>query len=424
MANMKVKVGVFGGARGQSMLDVMARHPDAELVAVCEANATLRTKCEEMASRRGATITSYAEFDDFLQHDMDAVVLANFATEHAPYAVRLLDSGRHVCSEVLAVQTMAEAVQLVEAVERSGKVYTFAENYCYFNTTQEMQRLYRQGDIGELLHAEGEYVHDCESIWAPITGGKPDHWRNWVPATFYCTHSIGPILTITGERPTRVVAFETPNINCRHFGRRGSDGAMIVCQMSNGGMAKFLPWSNFKRLPEAVWYAVYGTKGMMETDRWGQTTNRLNIYREGVGPVQTEVSYSPQFPLQSELSRLIGGHGGSDFYTMNFFLDAILDRPGKEYAIDVYQALDMTLPGTLGYRSIMEGNIPLEIPDFHRTDVREQYRHDHWCVDPRFAAPGQPGDSSSFGPVAIDPEVYEKQAVEYQRFLEQHVTQY
>ena len=108
---------------------------------------------------------------------------------------------------MLACQNLAEAVALVEAVERSRKVYTYAENYCYFRGTLEMQRLYRRGDIGEFLHGEGEYVHDCEGIWPAITRGERSHWRNWIPATFYCTHSIGPILTITGTRPTRVTAY-------------------------------------------------------------------------------------------------------------------------------------------------------------------------------------------------------------------------
>ena len=54
---------------------------------------------------------NYENFEDFFLHDMDAVVLANYATEHAPFAVRLLDSGRHVLSEVLPCETMAQAVE-------------------------------------------------------------------------------------------------------------------------------------------------------------------------------------------------------------------------------------------------------------------------------------------------------------------------
>ena len=208
----KIKVGVFGAFRGMTMINVLSRHPDAELVAICDRYEPALERCKKVEAETNAHITYYTDFDAFFQHDMDAVVLANYANEHAPYAIRLLNSGRHVCSEVLPVETMAQAVQLVEAVENSGKIYTYAENYCYFSATQEMKRLYHQGLIGEFMHGEGEYVHDCESIWPGITYGDPDHWRNRLYSCYYCTHSLGPIITITGTRPVRVVGFETPNV--------------------------------------------------------------------------------------------------------------------------------------------------------------------------------------------------------------------
>ncbi|MCL4506759.1 MAG: Gfo/Idh/MocA family oxidoreductase [Chloroflexi bacterium] len=411
----KVRVGVFGGRRGGTMIDVMSRHPDAQLVAICDFDPAALQQARILAEKNGSQVSLYQDFDQFINHDMDAVVLANYATEHAPYAVRLLDSGRHVTSEVLACQTLAEAVALVEAVERSGKVYTYAENYCYFRGTMEMQRLFRQGDLGEFLHGEGEYVHDCESIWVDITRGQRDHWRNWIPATYYCTHAIGPILTITGARPTRVSAYETPNVNKRRFGCRSGDGSVIVCQMDNGATAKFLPWANFKRHPESIWYAVYGSKGMMETDRWGATFNRLNVFIEDDSGAVMERSYHPKPRLETDLARSIGGHGGSDFFTMHFFLDSILDRPGKEYAIDVYQALDMTLPGILGYRSIWEGNIPMVVPDLRNAALRDKYRGDRWCCDPKMRDESQPTASCSHGAVEIPESIYEHQAVSVKR---------
>ena len=33
----KLRIGVFGGARGNSMIQVLLHHPEAELVAVCDA---------------------------------------------------------------------------------------------------------------------------------------------------------------------------------------------------------------------------------------------------------------------------------------------------------------------------------------------------------------------------------------------------
>jgi len=411
----KIRVGVFGARRGACMVSVMSQHPEAELAAICDYSGPALKNCAALAKKNDVRVTGYRDFDKFLEHDFDAVVLANYATEHAPYAVRALNSGRHVVSEVTACQNPAEAVELVEAVEKSRKIYAYAENYCYFRGTLEMQRLYKAGEIGEFLHAEGEYVHDCESIWADITGGQRNHWRNFCPATFYCTHSIGPIVTITGTRPVRVTAYETPNVNKRRFGCRSADGAVILCQMSNGGTMKALPWSNFKRHPESVWYCVYGTKGMMETDRWESTFDRVHVYRENHPLHEQDFSYKPAFPLSTKLSGQIGGHGGSDFYTMHYFLQKILGRPDGENTIDVYHALDMTLPGLLGYRSIANGNIPIDIPDFRNKAIRAKYRNDRWCCDPKLAGPGQPKYGWSGGEVRVPESVYRKQRKECPR---------
>jgi len=407
----KIKVGVFGGGRGQIMVEVLAKHPDAELVAVCDKYQPLLDECRRKADEAGVHVECYDEFDRFFEHDMDAVVLANYATEHAPYAIRLLDSGRHVTSEIMAAATMGEAVDLVEAVERSGKVYTYAENYCYFRGTQEMQRLYRSGALGRFMHGEGEYIHDCGPYWGEIAYGERDHWRNWMPSTYYCTHALGPLVTITGSRPVRVTGYETPNVLRRTYGCLSSDAALVACQMDNGAIAKFIPSAGVKREPAAIWFAVYGTKGSCETDRWGDGTDRVHLYIEGEGEMK---SYKPDFPLETELSKTIGGHGGSDFYTMHFFLESILDRPGKENAIDVYTALDMTLPGILAYRSVCNGNQPYDVPDMRDKAQREKWRGDDWSADPAKAGPGQPWPSSD-ETVDVPDELYVKQAEEYQK---------
>ena len=372
----KVKVGVFGAARGMTMINVMARHPDAELVAICDKYEPLLKKCRKVADETGSQIVCYRNFDEFMQHDMDAVVLANYANEHAPFAIRLLLSGRHVVSEVLPVETPAQAVELVEAVERSGKIYAYAENYCYFSATQEMKRLYRLGEIGEFMHGEGEYVHDCESIWPSITYGDKDHWRNNMSSTFYCTHSFGPIIAITGTRPIRVVGFETPNVeNMARLGYRGGTSGMIIAQMSNGATVKSLH-GHLKREPGSIWYSVYGRKGMMESDRWGDGIGKVFVYREGNDLTGTEIGYRPKQRINTELAKLTAGHGGSDFYTMHYFLEKILGRPDGQESIDVYQAIDMGLPGLLAYRSILAGNAPMEVPDFRDRSIREKYRDD------------------------------------------------
>ena len=128
MMKEKLKVGVFGGGRGLTMMNVLLDHPDARLVAVCDKYQPSLDKVSQMAKEKNADVATYTNFDDFIRHDMDAVVLANYAHEHALYAVKCLDAGKHVLSEVLPCGTIAQGVALIEAVEKSGLVYAYAEN--------------------------------------------------------------------------------------------------------------------------------------------------------------------------------------------------------------------------------------------------------------------------------------------------------
>lgn len=159
----KVKIGVLGAYRGSSMINYCKRADNAEVVAICD--KTPEAIEAQKKEAEGLNITFYDNFEDFIKHDMDAVVLANYANEHAPFAIKAMKCGKHVFSEVVPVQTMKEAVELIEAVEETGMLYAYGENYCYMSAPYEMKKLYRQDKIGEFEYGECEYIHNCESIW-------------------------------------------------------------------------------------------------------------------------------------------------------------------------------------------------------------------------------------------------------------------
>ena len=373
----KIKIGVFGAHRGMTMIHQLIGNPYAELVAVCDKYRPVLDQCAKLADEVGIKIELYERFDDFFNCDMEAVVMANYAHEHSKFAIGLLESGRHIMSEVLTCANLAEAVLLVETVEKTGMVYSYAENYSYFNTTYEMRQLYRRGDIGELMHAEGEYIHDCSSIWPQITYGERDHWRNRGYSTFYCTHSLGPVLFATGLRPVRVVGVETRNMPfMRKLGVNAAVCGMEIVILENQAMVKSIH-GGLKREPGSINYQLYGTKGSMETDRW--EGGQLHVYREGERNCQGEhVKYHPEFTIKDAAS---AGHGGSDFFTTHYFIKNILgDENAKANCIDVYQAIDMCIPGILAYRSIVNGNTPQEIPNLRNKSERDTYRHDTFCT--------------------------------------------
>ncbi len=403
----KVRVGVLGAGRGAYVGHLFDLHPHAVVVALCDSSPERLNAGRQRLPNLEAT---YADFDAFLGHRMEVVIMANDATAHAPYAIKALEAGKHVLSEVMACKTLAEAVALVRAVERARTIYSFGENCCTMRQVLEMKRLYRAGELGEYLYGECEYIHDCTAIWPHLTYGDPNHWRNWIPATIYCSHSLGPILDITGTRPVHCVGLTTPNRLGRLVGRRGDDLGVVLCQMDNGAVTKVLLGLALRREPALHWYSLYGTRGQVENDR-GLNEELLHVYLEQDRAAMYGRSYVPRFSQEPEWARGASGHGGADEYMVEAFMKAVLEEGPAP--IDVYLGLDMTLPGILGFRSAYEGNIPLEMPDLRDESTRRRYEHDHWSPDPADAGPGQPKSSSAHGIVETPPEVYEEQRRRY-----------
>lgn len=402
----KVRIGVLGGYRGTSMINYCKIANNAEVVAICD-NAP-HVLAEQKARTAGLPITFYDNFEDFLKHDMDAVVLANFATEHAPFAIRAMHAGKHVFSEVLPVQTMKEAVELVEAVEETGMVYAYGENYCYMPAPHEMKKLYQAGKIGQLEYAECEYIGSYEPIWHSISYGDKNHWRNQMYSTFYCTHSIGPIVHATGLRPVSVIGFESGrNEQPRRNGAKGAQYGITMMTMENGAVVKSI--NGCFLYEHSIWYSMYGSQGILESARdIAQQGGTQHIYvktdeYDGEHTDRPAKSYDP-IGENAEASAAFG-HGGSDFYSMYNFVERILGDENAD-TIDVYEALDMFLPGMFAFRSILNNGQRMEIPDLRDKSIRDKWRNDTACVDPKVAG-DQLLPTCASGTPQIDDSVYE-----------------
>lgn len=374
--NKKVKIGVFGAGRGMVLLRILAEHPDAEVTAVCDINEEYLKTCSRIAVETDSNLALYSDFDKFFEHEMDAVVLANYANDHAPYAIKFLLSGRHVLSELMPVTSLGQAVSLVESVEKSGKVYAYGENCCFYPATMEMKRLYENSEIGEFLYGEGEYIHDCEPYWPLLTNGQKDHWRNWMFSSFYCSHSLGPIIYVTGKRPVKVTGFEAPPTEAMmKLGYNSGISATEMVQMDNGAIVKSLH-GGLRREPYLHYFSVYGTEGSVETDRWHEGEDWVHLFKRGMNFTDMELDYRAKFPDKIDLLEKVKDHGGSDIFIIHYFIEKLIGKPGGENCIDIYKALDMSLSGLLAHKSICNGNATYDVPDFRNREIREVFRNE------------------------------------------------
>lgn len=401
----KLKIGLFGIGRGSVLCRFCDDVDNVELVAICD-------KWEEGLERLSKKLNNdriayYTDFDEFLKHDMDAVFLANYATEHAPFAIKAMEAGKDVLSEVLPVQTMSEAVRLIECYEKTGRKYCFAENNCYMGATLEMKKIFESGRIGEFEYGEGEYLHNCESDWANITYGDRNHWRNRMSAFFYCTHSVGPLIHISGLMPKKVTGFECPfNSRMARMGAMGGHTAVEMVTLENGAVFKSAHGVGCSKC--STWYTVYGTKGRVESAREAANqsgTSRIYVELddyEGAnnGEIKTYIPEQTQLEVCEHY-----GHGGSDYFCFKNAIDYFLGDEDADI-VDLYESVNMWMCGFFGYISVLSGGIPMDIPDLHNPDVREKFRNDNRCTDPNVAG-DQLLPSNSKGNPDIPDAVYE-----------------
>ena len=382
-----IRVGVVGVGRGQTFMRA-ARAAGLELAAICD---TWEEKLKNVGEQ--LNVATYTDYDEFLSHDMDAVVLANYFHEHAPFAIKAFEADKHVISECAACHTLGEGVALARAFEKSGKIYMFAENYPYMAYNQEMRRLYKAGEVGEFKYGEGEYVHPDPAEVKLARSCGFNHWRNWIPATYYCTHSIAPVMFITDTRPLKVNGFVVPydftDPTQTMHAKRTDTCAVIICRMDNGAVMKSLHGAlrghgNYTR--------IHGNKGLMENCRHGDKS-RLRVWREPWEKDDgepTEIVYKPDFPIHH--SRAVSaGHGGGDFFTNYHFAEAIRTR--EQPYLDVYRGIEMSVLGILAWRSALNDSAPVEVPDFRDESVRKRHEDDDWSPAPNHKREGQPPTS-------------------------------
>ncbi len=374
----KIKIGIFGAGRGASVGKNLIL-AGAEIVALCDHNAD---RFEGAFKKIGKDFVLYSDFDQFIVHDMDAVVIGNDFPDHARFAIRCLERGIHVLSECTAAGTLAECVALVRAAEKSSAVYMLAENYPSMIFNREMQKICREGTLGKILYAEGEYNHpgDPNDIKFKKTYNyKFDHWRNYNPRSYYLTHSLGPLMAATKATPKRVTAYavfaptegDVPNASYV-----GDQAAVIMTQNDDGSIYKFTGCSAFGAHHNA--YRICGTEGQVENIRGMDPPKvmlRYNSWSKPEGMEENNI-IDPSWNDPDEEIIKQTGHGGGDYIVARDFLNCIRENRQPEMPNDVYSAVTMSAVAIFAHRSVIAGGANYDLPDFRLEEDRVKYEND------------------------------------------------
>lgn len=361
-----------------------------EITALCDFN---KERCAAAVERFGNTAAIFDSFDEFIEQDLDAVVLANYFTDHAPYAVRCFKKGISVYSECISNVTMAQGVELIREFEKSDCVYMLAENYPYMIFNREMKRVCDGGTLGKLLFAEGEYNHpvsefDIEFKKNYIYSEK--HWRNYLPSTYYVTHALAPVMWMTGATPKKVNAFAVfapPEEKEPTASFVGDRAAIITTQNDDGSVFRVTGWAQFGAHDNS--YRVCGVNGQIENLRGKDNEIMLRYNSWSIPKGKSEIN--SYIPLQNDDdAELIekSGHGGGDYLAFREFVRCLREKRQPEFPFDIYSSVNMACVAILGHRSVLDGGKTYEIPDFHNEESRRQYENDR--LTPFYDSEGNP----------------------------------
>jgi predicted dehydrogenase len=411
----KIKIGIFGVGRGMDLAKNFMLL-GADIVAICDFNKERLNKAVKKVTDDTAI---YDNFDSFIEHDLDAVVLANYFHEHTPFAIKCFEKGIHVFSECISNGTMAEGIELLKAFEKSNSIYMLAENYPQMIFNREMKRVCSGGTLGKILYAEGEYNHPGDPT--DITFKKtynyfPEHWRNFLPRSYYITHSLGPVMWATGATPKKVTSFASfapieGDVPTANFG--GDRVSIVTTQNDDGSIFRITGCAAFGGHHNA--YRICGTEGQIENLR-GMGNKVMLRYNGWSKPKDMdEVNlYEPKWNDPDEQLIMTSGHGGGDYLTCRMFLDCIKNGKQPEHPFDVYSAINMSSVAILAHRSMLEGGKPYDIPDFTKEEDCKLYENDR--LSPFYYTDGRKPTQPCCSQTDFKPT--EKQIENYKKVLE------
>lgn len=314
---------------------------------------------DEQRLARGAVAfpaaTASPAWEDGLRADLDGVLLANDFDAHAPLAIRFLEHDVHVLSETAACVDAREATALAGAAAASRATYSFAENYVTHPHVRLIEHAVRGGEIGEPELLEAEYLHSLPPGALTALAGDPAHWRGRIGLTQYCTHTVSPILAVTGASPVEVSAWPVQT------GDRPL-AVVITIRLSSGALAVtkhgFLagePGSHWS------WLSVRGTTGLAESIRSsGDAAWSVRVRREpwAGGEVATDEIRQPPELLLDGISVRRVDEGTARI--LSAFRATIEDRSPP--LIGLGPAVEASLVGVAAADSLARGAAPVPAP--------------------------------------------------------------
>ena len=404
-----VRVGFVGlGGRGPWAVKRYAHIPGVEIVALCDYEEARAEKTQSELRNRGLKPADIyfgpKGYEELCKRDdIDLVYVATDWNHHFPIAKFAMENGKHAAIEVPAAMNLAQCWELIDLAEKTRLHCFILENCCYDYYEMNALAMAQDGVFGEIIRAEGAYIHTLDGAWDNYWKDPNDndvndlHWRlkynKENRGDIYSTHGLGPVAQCMnihrGDRFTTLVAMDTESFagkaavkrktgkECEDF--RNGDHTTTLMRTAQGKVVEIQhnvmtpqPYNRLFKLTGTKGYATkYPTpefalsgEALKGTD--APQMDNLNAHKfmdAKQKDVLMKKYYHPILTEYGEKGRSMG-HGGMD-YIMDARLVYCLQH-GLPLDIDVYDMAEWCCLAELGALSMDNNCAAVSFPDFTR----------------------------------------------------------
>ncbi|MEX0670041.1 MAG: Gfo/Idh/MocA family oxidoreductase [Pirellulales bacterium] len=367
-----VRTAIVGLGFGAEFIPIHQRHPQAELVAICQRS---QDKLDQVGNAYGVK-RRYTDYADVLKDkDIDAVHINSPIPDHATMSIAALEAGKHVMCTVPMATSVDDCRRIIQLSEKTGLKYMMAETVVYAREFLFIKQMADRGELGKIQFVQASHQQDMD--------GWPNYWPG-LPPMHYATHCVGPCLALERKDAKEVSCFGSGRIREELAGKYGSPFAIEsahVKLLDSDVVARVIRslFDTARQYRES--FDVYGSKQSFE---WQLC--------EGEEPVlHTAKLPEPEIPRRvpvPDFAHLLpkpiqlfttggvydsddhqhlsftqgGGHGGSHPHLVHEFVTALVE--GRDPYPNARQSANWTCTGLLAHESAMQGGAVKQLPEW------------------------------------------------------------
>lgn len=290
--NGRLKLGMVGGGDGAFIGGVhrMAARLDDRWALVAGAFSADAGRSRAFGRSLGlADERCYGDWREMAEAEaahadrIDAVAIVTPNHLHHGPARAFLDAGIAVICDKPLTTTLADALELAEAVRRSGAPFVLTHNYSGYAMVRQMRAMVADGLLGQVRVVQAEYAQDW--LASDLTGNKQADWRG-DPERAGAGGALGDIATHAYHLAVFVTgaAVDAVSAETSRFvpGRRLDDDVQIRLRWAGGARGQLWASQVAIGVANGLRLRIYGETAALE---WSQEEpDLLRFTRLGEAP--------------------------------------------------------------------------------------------------------------------------------------------